>query len=288
MLKHGGCEGYIIKIFYNFHYKKPLSFFIFNMIKKQRKKSLYYKKTKLFFFILIIGNTTKKGAFMKQKWRTELIYEYERVLTGQTRSMESFFFLGSDAQNQETALHIVRYVVEKYLKWTPDEMEAYFDEKIIKQMRLESVIKYIKIPPELSEHSYFYIAHLLYPDKIRYDEDELTIQMYSDILSGKRTKFIKNYMEGPEGHIRACVCLRYVIENYLTEIHGIQELYRYFSSPKIMPWLRKFKLIKPCTDMFMTPVDILHESLSEEQQDNTLFYDNKLAFLLEKKKITPM
>lgn len=209
-----------------------------------------------------------------------LAFEYDNTLVGKTRVVDTSFFRGSEQQNQEVALQIVQYVVEKYLKWTPEEMQAYFNEDIVKLMKLESVMRFIVIPPELRGNTYFYIAHLVYPKRIRFEEDDLTIQMYSDILEGKRAKFVKDYMEGVRGQGRACICLRYAIENFMPDVCSLGELYAMFASPKIKNWLRQYKLFKICSDMFITPLDYLHSSLSNTQKSDVLYNVYRLDYLL--------
>ena len=71
-------------------------------------------------------------------------------------------------------------------------------------MKLDGLLRYIEFPAELDKHvDLFYIAHLLYPGRIKFDKKELILRTYKEVLDQKLYKFPKEYLSGSMGVIRA-------------------------------------------------------------------------------------
>ena len=50
-----------------------------------------------------------------------LLYEYEEVLLGHKNSVSNYFFANDETRNEKTALYVVKFAINYYLGWTPDE-----------------------------------------------------------------------------------------------------------------------------------------------------------------------
>ena len=48
-------------------------------------------------------------------------------------------------------------------------------------------------------------------------------------------------------------------------------LYSYFAGPKGREAVRKYKLLVPLRELYDSPLDYLHDSLSSQQKDETLY-----------------
>ena len=224
---------------------------------------------------------------MVYRKNAEILYEYERLLMGEKKNISRSLFEGSDKDKQDTALVFIRYAVEYFLRWTPKQAESCLDEATLKLMKLDKVMPYIIFPKELNpRRDYFYLAHLLYPDKIKYTPNALTLHLYREILreggdgeNDKKSKFPKEYMSGERGRTKACVCFRYMLQNYCSDIiKNTRDMYRIFSEPKGTTILKKYGLYLVCFDLYDTPVDFVHDVLGDMQQDETLFFYYKFQY----------
>ena len=200
-----------------------------------------------------------------------LFYEYEQILTGKKNSFASTYFPYNADQNERLALEIFKYAIEKYLNWTPDETRLFLNAEIIKQMKLDSITRFLRFPPELDpKKDYFYIAHLMYPNIIRYNSKELILNVYKKVLNGTLCKFPKEYMSGTRGLMCAGICFQYMLEQYF-QFSCIEELYSYFASLEGWKALKKYRLSSVCNLMFDSPLDYLNESLNEKQRNEFLY-----------------
>lgn len=200
-----------------------------------------------------------------------VMLEYDEMLIGKRKKLPLIFFSNGTTANHRLALEIMKYSFETYLQWTPMEICDWLTMDIIKQLKLNSLLRYIIYPKELEITSdLFYMAKLLYPSSISFSQTELILYVYKRMLSSKRGKFPKEFFNGVNGIYRATVCLRYMIEHYIP-FDNIPQLYQLFASPKISKLLRTYKIIGVCEDLFGTPLDFLHETLTEEQKNNGLY-----------------
>lgn len=216
--------------------------------------------------------------------RRDLLYEYELILTGERLNYSSGYFVGTPENQQKVALEFVRFAVEIFLKWTPQEMEQYFDNKVIDRMKLRRVISYINFPQELNpKESLFYLAHLLYPTVFEYSPNDLVLKMYKVILAddGSRARFPKEYMRGNEGISKACICLQYMLQTNF-RFKNVREMYELFASTEGGKILKQYKLYLICNQLFESPVDFIHETLIESQKNESYFYYYKFMYFYRK------
>ena len=233
----------------------------------------------------------------KEGWmgETRLLHEYTEILLGMRKAFSAELFSGNEESNQRTALQVVRYATEIFLHCRdPRAIGVALSPEAIKKMKLARVMGYIHFPEELDRNrDFFYIAHLLYPRAVPYDEKDLSLKVYKDILSGKLHKFPKKYLDGGGGRRRACYCMAHMVSSCLS-LPSTEALYRFFSGPEGTEAIRKYKLKQASIDLFETPVDFLHASLPAGQADGfwLLFYKfrvmqaraDRKAVLIEKEK----
>jgi len=201
-----------------------------------------------------------------------VITEYEDMLVGNRKMISNYYFTYNAAGNMKLALKVMKYAFDTYLHWTPTQLRDCLTYEVIERLRLQQLLRYVIFPVELdSTEDLFYVAWQLYPKTVHFTERDLILRIYKNLLEKKKPKFPKKFFDGTCGSLRAQVCLRYMIEQFLP-FNSTDELYDYFASPKCLKALRQNRLSSICTDLFETPLEYLHKSLPKEQQNQFLYY----------------
>lgn len=210
----------------------------------------------------------------------DALYEYENILLGKKTSFSNYFFQQDAEKNEQKALYIIKFALRYYLKWTPQQVCQYLDWKVINCMKLESLMKYIQFPPEMSvRDDIFIVKGKLYPKLVPLNQKEITLKVYKRVLEKDLYKFPKEYLSGDTiGRFRATVCFQYMLTQ-IPPFKDTAEMYKFFASSKGPKLLKKFRLNVACVSMFDHPIDFLHESLPERERDEFWykFYKFKLA-----------
>lgn len=203
--------------------------------------------------------------------KKEIIYEYEQMLLGKKKNIDSEIFCFNEYGNEKLALEIFRYAIEDIMHWSPIDAYHGLNEKYINLLKLKHIVRYIRFPAEFdSDKDFYFIVSRLYPDKIKINVKERTLIMYQQLLSGEIKKFPKRFLEGRDGEMRAAFCLKYAIQNYGL-FENIEDLYRAFSCSEGNEFLRKVKLYLPCTTLYELPIDFLHASFPQKEQEKNEF-----------------
>lgn len=209
-----------------------------------------------------------------------LVAEYEEILLGNRKSFSQALFPFSKKGNQKLALEFLRYVIDHYLHWTPEEVRDYMSLEVIDSLKLRRVLNRIEFPPHINKKTdMFYLAHMLYPNIIQYSEEDLTLRIMKQVENGTLGKYPKGFFVGIDGLFRAFVCVHYMIDEEI-QVRNIEELYQFFSEgKKLRPIIRKYKFGNPMSDLFLSPVDMLHESLSKNQRNDFWYHFYKFKYL---------
>lgn len=212
-----------------------------------------------------------------------IIAEYEDTLIGKRKSISPFYFSYGETGNMKLALQVMKYAFETYLQWSPQDLQACLTYEVLERLHLKSLLRYVVFPPELDvSQDLFYIAWLLYPETLHFDQKDLILRVYQKLLEGRQQKFPKEFFTGSDGLTRSQVCLRYMIEQYLT-FSSIKDMYAFFAAEACHKVLRKYKLLVVCRDLYDTPVDYLHASLARGQQDE--FWYRYYDFQLQRRRL---
>jgi hypothetical protein len=164
------------------------------------------------------------------------------------------------------------------MHWSPKEAYYGFNENVAELLRLKHLVKYINFPPEFDpETDYYFVVARVYPEIVKIDVKERTLQMYQQLLDGKIKKFPKKFLEGRDGEMRALFCLKYAIQNYGT-FRNIEHLYEAFSGSEGVEFLKKVKLYQPCLVLYNFPIDYLHDIFSKTEQKYNEFIYAKYRF----------
>lgn len=154
------------------------------------------------------------------------------------------------------------------------------DSKLMAKLHLLDLMKYIDYPIEYNKSKdYFYLASLVFRSSKLTMRDK-TIHTYEKVLAGEQSKYPKDYFSGSDGYVRAGICLQYMINNYIV-FSSINELYSIFSTEEGYVYLKKYKLMSACKEIFDTPVDFLHFALPYTQKNNLYMNYYKFKFMRE-------
>lgn len=202
----------------------------------------------------------------------ELIHEYNEVLIGRKAVIPAFFFGQTEKEAEEAAIIICKYAFNKYLGWGPYELRDGLTAEIIDKLKLKPVIKYIPFPPEFDRNKdFFYVVWRMYPKTANISLNEQVLKIYRMVLDGELAKFPKEYFSGNEGRIKACICLNYMVSEYMN-FDSIDELYAIFASSAINKYLQEYRLTSLCKSLFLNSVDYLHTMLPDAQKNDFLYY----------------
>lgn len=208
----------------------------------------------------------------------DICYEYDELLIGNRENFSRDLFYGVEpgGYNERMAFECIRYAIESVLNWNPDTAVQKFDSYIIRTMRLDGLLRYIDFPPDLEFGDAKYILSKLYPSKVRINQQSLTITTLTDVLAGKRAQFPRDYFIGPEGFIRYCYCIKYLIEVYVP-FSSIPDIYEYFMSSKGNNFLSTYKLKIPTYQYKLNIFDAIHK-ITKNNPNGDLYY-NYYTFL---------
>lgn len=185
------------------------------------------------------------------------IFMYEKILSGEVKNFNAYFF--STAYKQKRLVTLVRYLIEKKLKISPQEAIEKLSKRVFEQYKLTSVLKYIERPPELEKSDFSYVVYYAYPDIPHASQEELTIELYKKILNNTKKSFPKNYFyDGDKGEERAKYCIKYLQETILKI--NIKEFYRILD-PDL---LKKYKLKILLNVLYLDTNDLLNSVYGKE------------------------
>ncbi len=220
----------------------------------------------------------------------DLFYLYDQVMFGQKLSLGKELFLSSyngrkeyTSTDQQRAIEVIKYAFECYMGWTPEQTAANISEDILKHLHLDGLVSQrIKFPSELTPmNNLHYLVHLMYPEEFPYDARAAVESYYDKVISGELPRFQKGFFatDDNEGLERACICFARMLQ-LARPFNSIREMYDFFSKGDCKKLINEYKLTSACRDLFQFPIDFLHYSLPESQQDN--LYYNQLRYRLVK------
>lgn len=205
----------------------------------------------------------------------EFCYEYEQVIAGKRMTYSPEIFNDKGKKEQEkTALSFIKVILEKYLHWTPDESYHYLSEKVIEEMKIKPLLRYIHFPFEFNiQTDCWMIVAKIYPEKYPIDIVELTKEIYQKVLDGELCRYPKCFFEGRDGQMRALFCLKYALNTYKT-FSGPEELYKFFSEEG-KEFLKEYKLWDAFLMNYDTEIEYLHDIFDEDRKEKYQKYFDK-------------
>lgn len=203
---------------------------------------------------------------------SNLLAEYTMILAKQKAKFGQEFFSKQQDTNENLAYEVFKMAIETFLHWSPDQALARMDKQIIEQMRLDLVMKYMKLPYECEfNDDYTWILHKIYPEQIYYDQEEHVLRIYEKILNGEKYKWPKWYFSEADGHERAYICLRHMI-NYNMHYNSPEDLYEQFTTGDGITLMNKMGLKVVAKNEFSDPITYLYEAMFAGDPDQEFLY----------------
>lgn len=195
--------------------------------------------------------------------------EYDEVLMGKRKTYSASCM--NKAQGSKTSRDMLHYIFSYYLRWTPEQARDCLTPEIVKAMKLESLINRIPSPPEINrEEDLYFVAWHVYPHTVNVSKGELVVKVYTDVISGRASKFPKNYFDGNDGYVRARLLFLIMVKEYLS-FESLEQMYAFFASDAGRKAINQHKLTVPLRELYASPLDYLHDSLRKDQKSDELY-----------------
>lgn len=218
----------------------------------------------------------------------EVIYEYEQLLLGKTKTFSPYHFRFSESQNEKIALSVFRYAFDTYLRWTPEQLRYNLTYDIVVCLKLNTLLKYLRFPPEADKTKDMYpIITKLYPGRFKESIRDVVTRVYTKVMNGDREKFPKEFFSGSSGQYKAILCFQIML-NQMAPFNNVQDMYKAFAGPSGVALLRKYKLYAVCTGIFEYPLDYLHASLPKNRKSEYFYHYYRFLMKAKKKYSKPV
>lgn len=173
---------------------------------------------------------------------------YEEVLAGEPWP-KGFW---ADTIRSRRITEILTYVIKGILKIECyEEAKKVVNAAFIDEYELSKLVEMAERPPEMQDGEFFYLLWYVFPEE-RIPQDELTIKVYDEVLTGKRRVFPRGYfVKCGDVERKARICFKHLCEDVLKlDRKGICRIFCNSNGIKV---LQKYKL--------KIVLDIVYESL---------------------------
>ncbi len=191
-------------------------------------------------------------------------------------------------ENRSNAISILQYAFKDLLGWDAEICKKAISQEVLDMMKLTNIQQYLDVPVEYNGavDPVFY-ASLIYPERVTFDREQLALDIYEDVLNEKivndrKRSYPKKFFQGQDGKERACLCLIHALQKQ--SFHNFEEIYSLLADPS-KKFLDASKLLLAESE-FETPLDYLHDSLSDDDKDDFLYsyYKYKYIYAVYKSK----
>ena len=229
---------------------------------------------------------------MSQNPDITYIYDYEEYLLGNVKDLKFSFedyTKGVTAAHLEAAGVIWRYAITKLLRWTPEQADKYLTAEILQKLKIYKILDKVGMDTVCDNAmNYKAMLHLAFPNEIKYNRAAEAIAQYKRYAkigewSNERDDYRapKKFFSGSNGMYNANIVLRYVISQYLSTL-TTEELYEFFADTKEAAlWLDDKSLSKPVREIYLNPLDYLHNALPPGQNSSVIYYNCKLNNMIQ-------
>lgn len=213
-----------------------------------------------------------------------IIVEYERILKDPTKvGMDPYNFksMSEDAQ-QELAVEIIRYGLTYIMHYSAYDALKYTTPEVLKRLKLQSLLKYIKTPTGLNEKDKMkYLIHLCFPKEIPFDLKRNIKDIYEKVMASKKSDnpeekytYPKGFFGNYDAKFNAAICLQFMIMRYL-HVKDINSLYELFNNKSAaLKVLTEHNLQKPVKKLYNDDtLTYLHDSLTPEERSDFLYFN---------------
>lgn len=233
----------------------------------------------------------------KIMYNKNIIQQYERALKDPSiLHVDTYNFKNMTVNSQTNiAKDVFKYAIECILHYTPGEAKLYFNHEIMKQLKLDYLVKYMQVPTGLNEsEEVIWILSICFPPQIYFSREKKIIEIYENVLAAKKDEgksftWPKGFFSNYDRWINSAICLQYMIQRYL-KYSSINDLYEQFNdSTTMMKTLTKYSLSKPAKKLYKSnTLEYLQDSLCPENRSDFMYYkclfNNKFKSVLKEHK----
>ena len=198
------------------------------------------------------------------------IYIFEQYLLDRISVLPKNFIPKDRERSEEMSIELIRFVVERYLGWTPEVAYNKLTPDIIRTMKLTLLCQNIYAPSkDYLDRDFYIIIQKLYPDIVTNSFVENVIAIYKKVLNGELPRFPKGFFEGAKGETKALFCLRYAMnQKLLLHSNDTLERYLFFSRKDGAQFIRNVRLGLPLKTIFENAIEYYHASASPEEKSD--------------------
>lgn len=200
-------------------------------------------------------------------------YETHYVGNGRYIFPNKFFEGCEPSFIEQTTLDLVKFVIETYLGWTPNQTGRTLTFSTLKKLKLApSIFTFIKIPKEYNSESVIvdYLLSRMYPKQNNISVYEESITTYERVLSGEISRFPASWMATIEGMKRFSIILDYALSS-LPPFYDKADLYNFIFSPLGTRFLQEAHLYYYGSKLFPSSVEIYHYGMPKALRSDFYF-----------------
>ena len=167
---------------------------------------------------------------------------YDDFLTGKRKTLIGILFEGQKpgGMNEIYALEILRYAIEKIMRWTPRDACNFINRQTMEKLKLDYICNYIQREKEVLPEDYKYYIYKAYPNEVNYSIKDTMNDIYKRVLN-EHKQFPRDFFLSIDGFNRYCYCFKYLLENFTT-FKDVYDIYSYFNSSESKDLLEKYRL----------------------------------------------
>lgn len=198
--------------------------------------------------------------------------EYDDLLIGRIDAIDFNNFYGTTpgGVNEKKAISCIKYVIEHILRWDEETAVKKFDEHIINVMKLDKIISYIDFPIEVPYGNARYILSLIYPHRIKLNQQQLVEETFMKVLESDGKQFPRDYFAGGQGFKRFCICIKFLLENYKV-FSSLDDIYKFFTSADGRTFLYTYRLKTPAYQFNINMLEVIR-NITQNHPDGQLYY----------------
>ena len=132
-------------------------------------------------------------------------------------------------------------------------------------------MSYIDFPAEVPFADPRYILSLLYPHRVRMNQEKLIEDIYKEVLAGNGKQFPREYFAGGLGFKRFCFCIKFLLENY-KPFTDLEEIYDFFDSAIGKKFLYDYRLKVPADQFSINMLDVV-KYITQDEPNCELIYN---------------
>ena len=237
----------------------------------------------------------------------DAVRDYEQVLTGNGQKKKvgdknekigfQLLFKNTRYESRKELVVIIRYAVEKILRWPPEDFAANVNTELLHILKLDEALseanggkkkkddgldKSYNIPTILKE---------AFPEAFAQSEEDVVLRMYKRVAKigeyendPEERSYPRGFFNNEDGVRRLRTIVRYLDSNYLSGF-TIYEKYAFFADKvNARRWFKHMGLSLALTVVDPEPLELYHSAFHFDNGNNLFYFNEKLKQEYQKMK----